>query len=51
MQGTQAVIVPSSAWSAGLALAVLLAFAALTAVPTRLGARRPVTQARHAESR
>ncbi|MFF4774377.1 FtsX-like permease family protein [Microtetraspora fusca] len=41
--------VPPSFWLLGAALATLLATAALTALPARLAARRPVAQARGAD--
>jgi putative ABC transport system permease protein len=41
---------PPSTWLLGAALATLLATAALTALPARLAARRPVAQALSAET-
>jgi putative ABC transport system permease protein len=41
---------PPFSWLLGAALATLLATAALTALPARLAARRPVAQALNAET-
>ncbi|WP_433508581.1 FtsX-like permease family protein [Nonomuraea sp. CA-143628] len=43
-------VYPPSSWLLGVALATLLATAALTALPARLAARRPVAQALSAET-
>jgi putative ABC transport system permease protein len=41
---------PPALWLAAMVVLTLLAIAVLTAVPTRIGARRPVTQVLQAES-
>lgn len=47
--GPNAVLLPSSAQTVGMVTATLLALAALTAAPARLGARHPVYKALHSQ--